>query len=73
MFLYLCCYTLLYYDFEMLDFVLVWEEPVNQAKPDEPEDKSSNTTNDIHRKWRTEFLSRLQTAGLHQEMVSIKY
>ncbi|XP_027001436.2 anoctamin-7 [Tachysurus fulvidraco] len=50
-----------------VDFVLVWEEPMSQEKTDEPEDKSSSTTNVIHRKWRTEFLSRLQTAGLHQE------
>ncbi|XP_060800120.1 anoctamin-7 isoform X1 [Neoarius graeffei] len=54
-----------------IDFVLVWEEPVNQAKPDELEDKSSNTTSDTHRKWRMEFLSRLQTAGLHQEMKEV--
>lgn len=53
--------------------MLVWEEPVTQAKPNEPEDKSSSTTNDIHMKWRTEFLSRLQAAGLQEEMVSIKY
>lgn len=46
---------------------------MSQEKPDEPEDKSSSTTNVIHRKWRTEFLSRLQTTGLHQEMVSIAY
>lgn len=55
----------------LTDFVLVWEEPVNQTKPVEPEVKSPDTTHHIHRKWRKEFLSRLQTAGLHQEMVSI--
>ncbi|GAA6098592.1 anoctamin-7 [Tachysurus ichikawai] len=54
-----------------VDFVLVWEEPMSQEKPDEPEDKSSSTTNVIHRKWRTEFLSRLQTTGLHQEMKEV--
>ncbi|KAF7700140.1 hypothetical protein HF521_003098 [Silurus meridionalis] len=52
-----------------IDFVLVWEEPVNQSV--EPEEKSFNTTNDIHRKWRTDFLSRLQTSGLHQEMKEV--
>ncbi|XP_053362770.1 anoctamin-7 [Clarias gariepinus] len=54
-----------------IDFVLVWEEPVNQAKATEPEYKSIENTNDNHSKWRMEFLSRLQTAGLRQEMKEV--
>ncbi|KAK7156864.1 hypothetical protein R3I94_006798 [Phoxinus phoxinus] len=50
-----------------IDFVLVWEESVNPLKPAELEELSSGSSRDTQRKWRTEFLSRLQTAGLHQE------
>ncbi|KAI4901365.1 hypothetical protein NFI96_014160 [Prochilodus magdalenae] len=52
-----------------IDFVLVWEEPVNPLKPVETEDESS--TQAIHRNWRTEFLSRLHKAGLRQEMKEV--
>ncbi|KAL7831981.1 hypothetical protein AOLI_G00295290 [Acnodon oligacanthus] len=48
-----------------IDFVLVWDEPVNALKHDETEDESS--TQATHRTWRTVYLSRLQKAGLHQE------
>uniref|UniRef100_A0A8C2BRC8 Anoctamin n=1 Tax=Cyprinus carpio TaxID=7962 RepID=A0A8C2BRC8_CYPCA len=51
------------------DFVLVWEESVNPLKLAESDEVSSGSSRDTHRKWRTEFLSRLQTAGLHQETV----
>uniref|UniRef100_A0A9J7YM29 Anoctamin n=1 Tax=Cyprinus carpio carpio TaxID=630221 RepID=A0A9J7YM29_CYPCA len=50
-----------------IDFVLVWEESVNPLKLAESDEVSSGSSRDTHRKWRTEFLSRLQTAGLHQE------
>ncbi len=51
------------------DFVLVWEESVNPLKSADSDEVSSGSSRDTHRKWRTEFLSRLQTAGLHQETV----
>uniref|UniRef100_A0A8C1PKU0 Anoctamin n=1 Tax=Cyprinus carpio TaxID=7962 RepID=A0A8C1PKU0_CYPCA len=38
-------------------------------KSAESDEVSSGSSRDTHRKWRTEFLSRLRTAGLHQEMV----
>ncbi|XP_067221688.1 anoctamin-7 [Chanodichthys erythropterus] len=50
-----------------IDFVLVWEESVNPLKLAESDKLSSGSSRDTHRKWRTEFLSRLQTAGIHQE------
>ncbi|KAK2881507.1 hypothetical protein Q8A67_018775 [Cirrhinus molitorella] len=50
-----------------IDFVLVWEESVNPLKPGESDELSFGSSRDTHRKWRTEFLSKLQTAGLHQE------
>ncbi|XP_016362673.1 anoctamin-7 [Sinocyclocheilus anshuiensis] len=50
-----------------IDFVLVWEEFVNPLKFAESDEVSSGSSRDTHRKWRTEFLSRLRTAGLHQE------
>uniref|UniRef100_A0A8C2GN52 Anoctamin n=1 Tax=Cyprinus carpio TaxID=7962 RepID=A0A8C2GN52_CYPCA len=50
-----------------IDFVLVWEESVNPLKSAESDEVSSGSSRDTHRKWRTEFLSRLRTAGLHQE------
>ncbi|KTG46110.1 hypothetical protein cypCar_00030125 [Cyprinus carpio] len=51
----------------LTDFVLVWEESVNPLKSAESDEVSSSSSRDTHRKWRTEFLSRLRTAGLHQE------
>ncbi|XP_026138664.1 anoctamin-7-like [Carassius auratus] len=54
-----------------IDFVLVWEESVNPLKSAESDEVSSGSSSDTHRKWRTEFLSRLQTAGLHQEMKEV--
>ncbi|XP_057207186.1 anoctamin-7 isoform X1 [Triplophysa rosa] len=50
-----------------IDFVLVWEESVNPLKSAESDEEAASSSPDTHRKWRTEFLSRLQTAGLHQE------
>ncbi|XP_073673521.1 anoctamin-7 [Garra rufa] len=50
-----------------IDFVLVWEESVNPLKLGESDELSSGSSRDTHRKWRTEFLSKLRTAGLHQE------
>lgn len=52
------------------DFVLVWEESVNPSKLAESDKLSPGSSRDTHRKWRTEFLSRLQDAGIHQETVS---
>uniref|UniRef100_A0A8C7UDD5 Anoctamin n=1 Tax=Oncorhynchus mykiss TaxID=8022 RepID=A0A8C7UDD5_ONCMY len=53
------------------DFVLVWEESLAVLKDGTLEkDKSSHATQDSHRKWREDFLSRLQAAGIDQEMVS---
>ncbi|XP_007236828.2 anoctamin-7 [Astyanax mexicanus] len=52
-----------------IDFVLVWDEPVTPLKASEPEDKTS--TQATHRKWREEFLSKLQTAGLQQEQKEV--
>ncbi|XP_051535730.1 anoctamin-7 [Myxocyprinus asiaticus] len=54
-----------------IDFVLVWEESVNPLKSADSEEESSSSSRDIHRKWRTEFLSRLRTAGIHQEMKEV--
>ncbi|XP_067307687.1 anoctamin-7 [Pseudorasbora parva] len=54
-----------------IDFVLVWEESVNPLKSAESDELSSGSSHDTHRKWRTEFLSRLQAAGLHQEMKEV--
>lgn len=53
----------------MTDFVLVWEESVNPLKSAESDEEAASSSRDTHRKWRSEFLSRLQTAGLHQETV----
>ncbi|KAA0702300.1 Anoctamin-7 Dresden transmembrane protein of the prostate [Triplophysa tibetana] len=50
-----------------IDFVLVWEEAVIPLKSAESDEEAASSSRDTHRKWRTEFLSRLQTAGLHQE------
>uniref|UniRef100_A0A8C8J1P2 Anoctamin n=1 Tax=Oncorhynchus tshawytscha TaxID=74940 RepID=A0A8C8J1P2_ONCTS len=53
------------------DFVLVWEESLAVLKDGTLEkDKSSHAIQDSHRKWREDFLSRLQAAGIDQEMVS---
>lgn len=52
------------------DFVLVWEESLAVQKDELEGDKSSHATRDTHRKWREEFMSRLQVAGIKQEMVS---
>lgn len=53
------------------DFVLVWEESLAVLKDGTLEkDKSSHATQDSHRKWREDFLSRLQAAGIDQELVS---
>ncbi|KAK1786069.1 hypothetical protein P4O66_017802 [Electrophorus voltai] len=49
------------------DFVLVWDEPLSKSLPVKPEDTSTQTSNDIHKKWRAEFLSRLRNTGLRQE------
>ncbi|XP_051963446.1 anoctamin-7-like [Xyrauchen texanus] len=54
-----------------IDFVLVWEESVHPLKSAELEKELSSSSCDIHRNWRTEFLSRLRTAGLHQEMKEV--
>ncbi|CAM4556395.1 unnamed protein product [Leuciscus chuanchicus] len=54
-----------------IDFVLVWEESVNPLKSAELDELSSGSSRDTHRKWRTEFLSRLRAAGLHQEMKEV--
>ncbi|XP_076831997.1 anoctamin-7 [Brachyhypopomus gauderio] len=54
-----------------IDFVLVWDEPVSYSKPVKPEDTSSETSRDVHNKWRTEFLSKLRNAGLRQEMKEV--
>uniref|UniRef100_A0A8C7WFE7 Anoctamin n=1 Tax=Oncorhynchus mykiss TaxID=8022 RepID=A0A8C7WFE7_ONCMY len=52
-----------------IDFVLVWEESLAVLKDGTLEkDKSSHATQDSHRKWREDFLSRLQAAGIDQEM-----
>uniref|UniRef100_A0A674AUV5 Anoctamin n=1 Tax=Salmo trutta TaxID=8032 RepID=A0A674AUV5_SALTR len=55
------------------DFVLVWEESLAVLKDGASEkDKSSHATQDSHRKWREDFLSRLQAAGIDQEMVILQ-
>ncbi|XP_066536219.1 anoctamin-7 [Hoplias malabaricus] len=48
-----------------IDFVLVWDESVNLLKPSEEEEETS--TQATQRTWRTNFLSKLQKVGLHQE------
>uniref|UniRef100_A0A8C7DQI4 Anoctamin n=1 Tax=Oncorhynchus kisutch TaxID=8019 RepID=A0A8C7DQI4_ONCKI len=55
------------------DFVLVWEESLAVLKDGTLEkDKSSHAIQDSHRKWREDFLSRLQAAGIDQEMVILQ-
>ncbi|XP_056330037.1 anoctamin-7 [Danio aesculapii] len=54
-----------------IDFVLVWEESGNPLKSADGEELSFSSSRDAHRKWRTEFLSKLQDAGLHQEMKEV--
>uniref|UniRef100_A0A4W5JQF8 Anoctamin n=1 Tax=Hucho hucho TaxID=62062 RepID=A0A4W5JQF8_9TELE len=56
-----------------IDFVLVWEESLAVLKDGASEkDKSCHATQDSHRKWREDFLSRLQAAGIDQEMVILQ-
>nr|XP_055051662.1 anoctamin-7 [Misgurnus anguillicaudatus] len=55
-----------------IDFVLVWEDSVNPLKSAESDkEEAFHSSRDSHRKWRTEFLSRLQAAGIHQEMKEV--
>lgn len=49
------------------DFVLVWEENLDDGPRAE---QSGDNSHNSHRIWREEFLSRLQAAGLQQELVS---
>uniref|UniRef100_UPI003AAC3AAE anoctamin-7-like n=1 Tax=Centroberyx gerrardi TaxID=166262 RepID=UPI003AAC3AAE len=48
-----------------IDFVLVWEESRAEQK------EEGGGANTFHRKWREEFLSRLRSTGLLQELKEI--
>ncbi|KAG7471024.1 hypothetical protein MATL_G00120030 [Megalops atlanticus] len=52
-----------------IDFVLVWEDSLTHSPPKDgqAEDKESPAPHDAHHKWRENFLSRLQAAGIHLE------
>ncbi|KAG9348203.1 hypothetical protein JZ751_001938 [Albula glossodonta] len=50
-----------------IDFVLVWEDSHMPLKDGQTEEKVVPASNDSHRKWRENFLSRLQAAGIKQE------
>ncbi|XP_036393347.1 anoctamin-7 [Megalops cyprinoides] len=52
-----------------IDFVLVWEDSLTHSSPKDgqAEDKVSPAPHDAHWKWRENFLSRLQAAGIQLE------
>ncbi|XP_028818610.1 anoctamin-7 [Denticeps clupeoides] len=52
-----------------IDFVLVWEEELSTFKAEESEKSLhiSHSDDNSHKKWRQEFLSGLQEAGILQE------
>ncbi|XP_054867864.1 anoctamin-7-like [Amphiprion ocellaris] len=50
-----------------VDFVLVWEEPLDLGEEPLSSGEGSGDTDSAHQQWREEFLSRLTERGLIQE------
>lgn len=54
-----------------IDFVLVWKERLPEMKGEKTEEKASRSHKDSHRKWRENFLTKLQAAGILLEKMVV--